>query len=210
MRIRIASCWRKHAHSNCGEAIMVSKPIFPKRIPTELVNRRLRLPDTEALRLIRPDLSNLNAIDARWPARRAPDAENGHWRWLRIASKAHDVFALLDDAGEVQGLWTSGADGPRKAGHKQYYRLDYLEVNPVRQRSHLGLGLLICVAARARELGCQGIFLSALPSATGFWDKFGMRGHPHGWRVSNTLIPFVIEEKLETLARIFDEVCLPT
>lgn len=182
---------------------MGSKPIFPRRRPTNLSGLSLNFGEMGPHKLVRCELSILSAVDARWPVLRSPDAENAHWRWLNLASKAHDAFALVDANSEAQGLWCSQVDGPRKINSKRYYRLDYMEIHPQARRGGLGLMLLCCVAARAKELGCDGVILGSLPSATTFWDKFGVRERLPGWSLPATLTAFVIEEKLEPLARIF-------
>lgn len=184
---------------------MGSKPIFPKRIPTNLAGLSLCPGEEGPHTLVRCDLTVLSGVDAAWPRLRGPDAENAHWRWLNLASAAPDAFALLDADSAVQGLWCSQAKGPRKINSKLYYRLDYMEIHPHARGNGLGLMLLCCVAARARELGCDGLILGSLPSATTFWDRFGVRERLHGWSLPATLTPFVIEEKLDRLARIFHD-----
>lgn len=120
-------------------------------------------------------------------------------------ARAAERFALLDQADEPLGLWAGFAPQPLQLEGDLLYRVDYLEIHPDLRRRGLGALLVCCVAARALELGCTGVVLGSLPSAAPYWEKFGDPRRPHGWRCAAGLTPFVIQDKLPLLGRVFHE-----
>ncbi len=132
-------------------------------------------------------------IDSRWSPARPSDAVNRHWRWVRIAERAHARFALIADDGTPAVALAMNRSRLLELPDGPHARLDYFEVAPSSRGGVLGLLGLGVVAHLALEDGAVGLVLGSVDTAQAirFYEKMGgERGAARGWSAPSELIPF--------------------
>ena len=77
---------------------------------------------------------------------------------------------------------------PLQLEGQRYYRLDHFEIAPSVRGQLVGIFCFGLIAARAIELGADGIVLAALPEVARVYEKWGgMKRRPAGWHVGTGL-----------------------
>ena len=107
--------------------------------------------------------------------------------------------SVLSATGSVLALWCTGAERPLRLLSGDYYRLDVWEIAPELRGGAFGALTFSLIAARASELGCDGIVLGAMPGTEGVYLKLGGRKElVFGWKTNSSLIPFLFDKKALT------------
>jgi GNAT superfamily N-acetyltransferase len=151
------------------------------------------------LRVVEPSAAQLTAVDATWPSARRPTDWHGAWRWIDLTAGKVEVFAVVDSADRVLGLWCSVKHKPIQLPDGLFYRPDYLEIAPDVRGQEVGVFLFLLIAARALELGAQGIVLGTWEVLRQFYGGLGgVERRPRGWNLEANLVPFTFDA--ETLA----------
>lgn len=178
----------------------------PRRKASNLSTKTWTVSGIGRLRLVEPTLAQLDAVDAAWPAARRPTDWHGAWRWRELTAGKVEVFAVVGADDRMLGLWCSAKRSPIKTPDGPFYRLDFLEVSPGARGQEAGVFLLALIAARALELGAQGIVLGTWEVLRGFYEGLGaVERRPRGWNVEDNLIPFVFDsERLADLKAALD------
>jgi len=159
------------------------------------------VPGLGRVRVVDPSRQHLDEIDAEWPPVRRPTDWHREWRWKDIVAGMVEVFAVIGPGDKVIGIWRSAKHKPIRLPDGLFYRPDYLEVAPVARGQEAGVFLFLLIAARALELGAQGIVLGTWEVLRNFYREMGgVEGKPRGWNVEANLVPFVFDtETLEGL-----------
>ncbi len=174
----------------------------PRRlVPSSLLGRTWTLPGSGRLRVVIPTDRHVGEIDLEWPSDRRPTDWHHAWRWKDLTAGKVEVFALVDADDKATGIWCSAKHRPIRLPDGLFYRPDYLEVSPAGRGQELGVFLFLLIAARALELGADGVVLGTWEILRDFYRGLGgMERKPRGWNLEPNLVPFTFDrETLEGL-----------
>ena len=177
-----------------------SLPMAPRpRQPSDLSKKTWTVTAIGKLRVIEPSTALLETVDAEWPNARRPTDWNRAWRWLDLTAGKVEVFAVVNSADRVVGLWCSAKHKPIQLPDGLFYRPDYFEIAPDVRGQEIGVFVFLLIAARALELKAQGIVLGTWAVLTQFYEGLGgVQKKPRGWNLAANLVPFTFDA--ETLA----------
>jgi hypothetical protein len=104
-------------------------------------------------------------------------------------------------------LWCSAKAQPLKLREGKFYRLDYFELDPRLRGGEAGVLAFALVAARARDVGADGIVLATWPPLRRFYEGIGgVERELVGWRAPANLITFVFTtDALANLSAVLSE-----
>jgi hypothetical protein len=164
------------------------------------------VPDVGRVCLVDVTRKMLVSVDDLWPYLRFQNDMHKHWRWLTIMDDAPEQFALIDKTDDVVALWCSGKKRPLKLPEATCYRLDRIEIHPKLRGGAMGLFAFALVAARALEVGSDGIVLAAIPAVRRFYQAAGGEERlADGWISPPGLVPFFFpREALSNLKEMTD------
>lgn len=177
-----------------------------RRHPTALTAKVWRLTTFGAVRVVIPTNEQLAAIDARWPGLRKETDWHHAWRWETLAAKSAEVMAVVNDTGQILGIWCSAKAKPITLPEGPFYRPDYLEAAPDARGREVGAFLVFLIAARAIEMGASSVVLGTWAFHRPFYVGLGaVERCPSGWNVERNLVPFVFDvETVGELKRLLD------
>lgn len=180
-------------------------PRRPPPRPTAIVVPRWVVDDVGVCRVKIPDARDLRLVDATWPQQRREKDAHRHWKWVEIAARSRECYAVVTQAGEMVALWAG--KGAIELPEGRFYRSDYLEVLGRCRGGDLGYVCMALMWARGAEAGCKGLVFPSLPETAPIYDGMGgTRRCINGWQVDPRLVPFVFEGKsLETLAELLKD-----
>lgn len=93
-----------------------------RRLPSILLARTWNVPGVGRVRLTHPTSQHLLEIDTVWPLARRPTDWHQAWRWTEITSRKIEVFAAIDPADQVLGIWCSAKHKPIRLPDGLFYR----------------------------------------------------------------------------------------
>ena len=174
---------------------------------SNLAGRRWLVPEIGKVELMEATHDLCAEIDAVWPPLRPERHVHHVWRWQGIHQQMRETFAVCGDAGPV-AIWGSKLARVLRLPEGEFYRPDYLEIDPRRRGGVLGLFSLALMAARTFEVGAAGMVLSTfqVDGLVEFYEAAGAtRGAPRGWSCPRLLVPLTFRSPvLEQLAMFAD------
>jgi hypothetical protein len=177
-----------------------------RRQPSGLSLKSWNVSGIGRVRVVEPSPAQLAAVDAAWPGARRSTDWHSAWRWLEITAGKAEVFAVVGPDDRVLGLWCSSKHKPIQLPEGLFYRPDYLEIAPDVRGQEAGVFLFLLIAARALELGAQGIVLGTWEVLRRFYEGLGgIERRPRGWNLEANLVPFTFDaEALADLKAALD------
>jgi hypothetical protein len=151
------------------------------------------------LAVIRPTVAQLERIDGEWSERRSPHDVAARWVWAEHCARDPECFAVVgaSQRDEILALWCGPdrlIDLLRRGLH---YRMECIEVNPLRRGESIGTFAMTLVGARALELDCVGVVFGVAPSGgkrlEEFYKRIGATDDAPGWNCPSPLLPFSID-----------------
>jgi hypothetical protein len=165
---------------------------LPQPLSTKLTKKRWSISSVAEVGVRLLLVEHAAEADRAWPATRKTEDWHVTWKWRQLVSGKPEAFAVVDLATDrVTALWCTAQRRPAKLRDGLFYRPDFLEVAPPLRGGDMGVFLFQLIAARALEVGANGIMLATWPPLRAFYAGLGgTEGPPHGWRPPANLIPF--------------------